>query len=350
MLTRFKSRVRNFSMIEIVLALVVVVIGLIGIIGLFPIGFDANKQSINKSHASDAAEQFLHFNSSKIKEDWRWSNAFPMNKKYSGDDTGTRWSSTSLIDNPNVKIYFKLNDGDAADVDFNSSTHQSGLYKLEQLSQDKVEFSCIIRGWQTYGSIVLHVECSYPAELPYATRNKEAFSVRLVRSTEATLGKGPANKEPLLSQKSTDNSSLTFTSSHLDNAACVAGLQVNLNPGNNRSNQFCLVTPDGNTYTRTDLLNQTIGIDGIEYIGPATKVFLKPVGNSNNNKIYINGKETAVSNGTTYEIIGKLDVYLHNVHQNHPSNNAMGHWWLCLDAMNATITPGATTDCVSSTP
>ncbi len=334
-------------MIEIVLALVVLIIGVVGIMALLPKSMETNKQSASKSYASDAAEQFLHFNSSKIKEDWRWSNAFPMNEKYTGDDTQISWSSRSLIDNPNVKIYFQLNADDATDVNFDSSAHQSGVYKLEQLSQDNVEFSCIIRAWQTYGSIVLHVECSYPAEVPYETRNREEFSVRLVRSSDITLGKGPANSEPLVSLKSTGNSPLTFTSSHLDNAACIEGLQVNLNPGNNHSNQFCLVTPDGKTYTRIDLKNHTIGTDGIEYIGPAKKVFIKPIGNSGNNKIYLNGVETAVTNGETYEIIGELDVYIHNLHQNHPSNDAMGHWWLCLDAMNATLTSGATNDCVT---
>ncbi len=187
MLTQLKLKINNFSMIEIVLALVVVVIGLIGIIGLFPVGIDSNRQAISKSYASDAAEQFLHFNASKIKVDWNWKDAFPLDNKYSGDDLGLNWGTESIIDNENVKIYFPLNDGDAANTVFDKAVHQQGIFKLQQMSQGTAEFSCILRCWQTVGSIVMHVEASYPAELPYEKRKKDEFSLRMVKSEQIAL-------------------------------------------------------------------------------------------------------------------------------------------------------------------
>ena len=105
-------------MIEIVLALVILSITQIGVMGLLSVGIDQNNKSISKSCVSDAAEQFLYFNACKIKQNWNWKDAFPLDNKYTGDDTQLTWSSTSVNDNPNIKIYFPINEGEDPDIEF----------------------------------------------------------------------------------------------------------------------------------------------------------------------------------------------------------------------------------------
>ena len=47
----------------------------------------------------------LSFNSFKIKEDVAWAAAFPR-EKYTGDEAELTWSTTSLINNPNLNIFY----------------------------------------------------------------------------------------------------------------------------------------------------------------------------------------------------------------------------------------------------
>jgi hypothetical protein len=313
-------------MIEIVVAIVLLVIGLVGIIALFPINLEQNKKTVSKSYAADAAEQFLRFNSTKIETDWTFSNAYPVNAMYTGDESEIQWSTTSLIINSNLKVYFVLNDGDDPEVEFNPNVHQSGLFKLEQLSEGNVDFSAIIRGWQTFGSIVLHIELSYPSEIPYEARSKAEFSVRCVRNVTVQLEPGPAN-------------GLQTEVNPPDEIeeACVTLPQVNINPGNSNNNEFCLVTPDGVTYTRDNMLNGTLGPTGVEYIGPATKVFIKS--KTQSKTFLLNGVKYELANNTAYEIVGELTAYVYSASTDPTKTDGfgnMGHWWICLNAMSAT--------------
>jgi len=172
-------KIAKFSLMEIMIALGIILIGFIGVIALFPVGLQAQKKSSNESFATDATDQFLTFNSSKIKEDLAWADAFPM-EKYTGDEMELTWSTTSLIDNPNLNILYPVNDPDNPGEVFDPALHQKGLFKLQQVSQGNIDFQCIIHSWQTAGSIILHVVCSYPANLPPAARESISSSLRIV--------------------------------------------------------------------------------------------------------------------------------------------------------------------------
>ena len=136
-------KIARFSLVEIMLALGIVLIGFIGVIALFPIGSQVQKESSIDSFATDAVDQFLTFSSAKIQEDLAWADAFPT-EKYTGDEAELTWSTTSLIDNPNLNIFFAVNDPNNPGEAFDPSVHQQGLFKLQQLSQGNVDFECII--------------------------------------------------------------------------------------------------------------------------------------------------------------------------------------------------------------
>jgi len=171
---------RRFSMVEIVLALIVAIVGVIGLIGLFPLGLDSNRKSAGDSYASDSTEQFLHFMASAVKVDDNMLNAYPEHKDDSVDTMTCTWSDTltdpadqsdPLMYNDQVRILFPLNTGDTAATVFDPSMHNTGVFKLQQLTGGNIDFECIMYIWQTEGSIILHVEACYPPSLPPEKRD-----------------------------------------------------------------------------------------------------------------------------------------------------------------------------------
>ena len=119
-----KSPTRNsFSMIEVLLALVVIAVGIVGIMSLLPVGLDANRRAIADSNAADAAEQFLHFASAEAAADWQFLQAFPSEKPdFSGhaledeptaktidpsmSDLDIIWSVGAMLSNSSAMIHF----------------------------------------------------------------------------------------------------------------------------------------------------------------------------------------------------------------------------------------------------
>ncbi len=186
----------RMGMLEIVLALVVVILGIVGLIGILPVGLEQHQDAIGTSMAVDAAEQFLHFNASKINEDWSYLDAFPADKP-AGEDTQLTWSSTSLIGSTHVNIKFPASN---VDESFDPSTHGSGIFLLEQLGTGSdgasfVEFGAVLRMWKSdfeqfedgSAKATLCVEVSWAAEKPYDIRQKEVFCLEVYKSPSATV-------------------------------------------------------------------------------------------------------------------------------------------------------------------
>jgi hypothetical protein len=80
--------INRFSMVELMLAVFIVAIGMMGISALMPAGLNQQKSSMSTSFSVDAAEQFLRYNASKMKEDWSWNYAFANEKPGSDEPSG----------------------------------------------------------------------------------------------------------------------------------------------------------------------------------------------------------------------------------------------------------------------
>ena len=183
-LTRFR-----FSMVELVLCLAVVVVSIVGVLGLFPVGLETNKQTMGASFATDAGEQFLRFNASKVKADWTWTNVF-ANAKPGSDESHLSWNNTALFNAGNVTIK-ATNDLNPA-VDSNS-----GFFCLQQLTGDKVDFAAVLRVWKDLEvnaddnseKATLYVEVSWPASVPYdsSDRKKLQFSLDVFNAPEVAV-------------------------------------------------------------------------------------------------------------------------------------------------------------------
>ena len=179
----------RFSMVELVLCLAVVVVSIVGVLGLFPVGLETNKQTMGTSFATDAGEQFLRFNASKVKADWTWTNVF-ANAKSGSDESHLSWNNTALFNAGNVTI--------KATNDLNpAEDNNSGFFCLQQLTDDKVDFAAVLRVWKDLDDTAddgsekatLYVEVSWPASVPYTSsdRKKLQFSLDVFNAPEVAV-------------------------------------------------------------------------------------------------------------------------------------------------------------------
>ena len=176
----------NFTLIEIVLALALIFVGMTVVMGLFPLGLISNFKAGGQVKAAAVGQLFLDVVSDEVKDDWSWTDAIP-NAKFEGDDLAAIWSDDLILDNDNVTIAFATDD---ADDTFDPSIHQSGVFRVQQLTNGQVDFSGIVRCSKTVvenvtdantGAVALHAEVSWPAEQPYETRDKEVFSIEFFK-------------------------------------------------------------------------------------------------------------------------------------------------------------------------
>ncbi len=176
-----------FSLIEMVVGLVIVIVGIIAVLVIFPVGLNTQREAIGISFASDAAEQFLHFTANKIEADRDWLHAIP-NQKPAGHHSDMVWSDASLIDNGGIRIRFASEN--AADC-FDPGVHNTGIFYHQQMTENIVDYASILRVWKQIDDFAngafegqLHIEISWPAEKPYGARDKELFSLEISRGPE----------------------------------------------------------------------------------------------------------------------------------------------------------------------
>ena len=134
-----KTTIARFNMIELVFSLVIVIVGIIGVVSFIPSGLESNQQALGISSAGDAAEQFLRYNASKIKEDWNWTNAFANGKPSSSDEPALDgWLASPIFEAGNVQI--------SADSGFNESNlDNDGFFLLEQRTDNSTDFAAMYR-------------------------------------------------------------------------------------------------------------------------------------------------------------------------------------------------------------
>ncbi len=203
MLARTKQTLRSllqrFTMIELVIALVVIVVAVISIMVLLPKGLDANRGSMSRATAVSALQQFLRYSQNRIHGDWHYVDAFPDAKSYAAADPDhMEWSTESLSPSQYLELLWLVNEG-SPDADFDPQIHNSGLFKIiHRSSANDISFSAIVRAWKEvrdYGdgsdatakTAVLFAEVSWPAELPYTRRNREVYQITMFLPGEVSV-------------------------------------------------------------------------------------------------------------------------------------------------------------------
>jgi hypothetical protein len=179
-------------MIEVVLGLGLIAFGLISIAALFPVGLRANQAAVGETYAAEHADQFLHLVKATVtapdNDQANWTNYavnFPESKP-TGDEPATGWT---------VWLQQGVTKYEVAGA-------RGEFHRIRQIGLEgtDVQFSAICRVWRTpvvltrYNdgawetitftadqAIALNVEVSWPADRPYATRQKALYQLEVYR-------------------------------------------------------------------------------------------------------------------------------------------------------------------------
>ncbi|MDQ0291065.1 type IV pilus modification PilV family protein [Oligosphaera ethanolica] len=171
------KRKHPFNMIEIMLALGVCAIGITSIMVLFPVGSAATRDAAMETYAAHAADQMLHMLKYKMITSWDTGIVPATNPQDDSITTGAGWGGAE----PEMDTIFK-------------HSTASGVYQVisdrgttPSLTSENIDFRSIMFVWLTDISIVgnqnigitLNIEVTWPAELPYASRQKGYYSLEV---------------------------------------------------------------------------------------------------------------------------------------------------------------------------
>ena len=222
-----KNQLRKFqfTLVEVLIAMGICVIGVVSVMGLFPVGANATRDANMAFNADQAAEQMLNFTkylfldeviNEKVQNGTSFDNVFEMITGWDIEDTSTYTSQTkpgANAEEPNNWSDFSSNETLAASGSTsktyiqmlaNSGTviENSGwqLYRLgfvtKNGAEDLEDFACVIRLWVTPVYVdeldasslklpriaTINVEVSWPAgpkdqPFPYERRQKAEYSL-----------------------------------------------------------------------------------------------------------------------------------------------------------------------------
>jgi len=209
-LQSFKFRISNsefrispFNMVEIALALAIIGIGIAGIMSLFPVGFNATRDSIGDNFSADAADQFLHWiNATVTKNDTNWDN-------YVGD-SGKITISKPSIDTPAPNgtedlftTWFVPANNESGTNIYTMNTSGAGYDQtfgvVQQSGDGVIDCAAVIRIWKSpiqasvfegewtsttmeySNGAALNVEISWPAQKPYTSRETRYFYLEVFK-------------------------------------------------------------------------------------------------------------------------------------------------------------------------
>lgn len=210
----------HFTLVEVLIAMGICVVGVVSVMGLFPVGANAARDASMNFYADQAAEQMLNFTKFAVLNAKDGSNDFSpeifksMTGGWTLDDTTTYssnepsaadephdWSAVAnLSSDSKIQEYLvanmvtMLSNSDTVIQKYSWNFYRIGF--LTKNGADNIEdFACVIRLWATPvyadeermdgtdSSIKLpriatfHVEVSWPADLSYDRRQKAEYSL-----------------------------------------------------------------------------------------------------------------------------------------------------------------------------
>lgn len=226
-----KIRRHPFNMVEIALAMAIIAIGLSGILVLFPVGINASKNAIADNNLADIAEYIMGYLQARCNEEWiKNANNPPepitlLNSysetyyPFSAKLPTSAPSGSSVGDDDGVPLDGELGTNSIFDktiqgisISTSDSTEKrrvkqatlflgpDGAFLYRQMTNDTVDFAAVVKVWReeincyvpkiNAGSVTapalidenipqyahnLVLEISWPAEFPYANREKRVF-------------------------------------------------------------------------------------------------------------------------------------------------------------------------------
>ncbi|RMD80996.1 MAG: hypothetical protein D6820_05865 [Lentisphaerae bacterium] len=216
-------RIFRFSLLEVMFALTIVIVGVTAIFGLMPVGSSAHRDAIHLNNVSDSAEEILNIAALTLHNNWNaMVNLLPTqpvdigngsdNGVRSGatldiNESGSRWRELNSTMYPGIYYYDENNNS----APFSNSNewvfrvlYRRNIPLLGNPAKTKsitdVDAVCRIwwtpvQGWVWDESVPgfvltsvpkeravnLHVEVSWPASIRYRDRQKKYFTLEVVR-------------------------------------------------------------------------------------------------------------------------------------------------------------------------
>lgn len=200
-------------MVEIALALAVLAIGISSILVLFPVGINANRSAIADNNLADISEYLMGYLRAGCAAEWAKIAADKNNTPSGNDFFFTNKIATSYTDISTAGDSTGIDpeSTDYADTDSNTRRISSNLYQVSTTGTypnsvflyklttgDIVDFAAVVKVWRenpdflirkednsivsipSPGNLrpyatVLCIEISWPAQAPYAQREKRLF-------------------------------------------------------------------------------------------------------------------------------------------------------------------------------
>lgn len=208
-----------FTLVEVLIAMGICVIGICSIMVFFPVGANASRNASMASFASNAGDQFLSFSRSCIEED-RVGNGYAAFHYFTGwnpGDLSTYTPGTKVEPAPDDKDQDGNLDADFGGLLANDNAFgkrmqeffkemldnesvtitpiQGRVYYFDFTTKDGAEtysdFNCYASLWATPVeangvkipfAAKLHLELSWPAELPYDRRQTREFTLDVFKT------------------------------------------------------------------------------------------------------------------------------------------------------------------------
>ncbi len=190
---------RSFTLVEVLLALGVVVIGICSIMVLFPVGASAIRDASMETYAANSVEELLSCIKYDMVDNGKWDEyktgvtelddtKTDPKERFSGDvefddyEESSAWSRLSF--NSKGGVYRR-----GTDYVYQLVCNRGG----DGLASDKVDFRAVARLARQVVEIsgtpvsenvamLVNVEVSWPAEIPYDARQKAYYSMEIFRN------------------------------------------------------------------------------------------------------------------------------------------------------------------------
>ncbi|MBR6470546.1 MAG: hypothetical protein IKS83_01995 [Victivallales bacterium] len=208
-----QQRKSCFTLVEVLIAMGICVVGVVSIMGLFPVGANTARDANMAFYADQAADQMLHFTKFAVLEDSSSTNAvflaltgfgsninsssgYTAQSKPGGAAEPADWSTVdSVADNAAfsglTEQYVKMLANSGTEI----KAHGTSVYRVGFFTHgdddDYEDFACVVRMWATPVFVdemaatpshaipraaTFHLEVSWPAELPYARRQTAEYA------------------------------------------------------------------------------------------------------------------------------------------------------------------------------
>jgi len=188
-----KSLLSSFSLMEVILAMTVLVVGLVFVLRLFPVGLSASREAIAEKYSAESVDHFLHIYALMLKSSaaaWeKYGTNLPTSKPGAAESNWEAWESISS----EHTIY-----------SYGAPDNYS-LWRVEQRAPgtDAADFMAVFRIWidesiqvwdydSTSSSwvssyimpataLAINLETSWPAGIPYARRSKGSYRLEIFK-------------------------------------------------------------------------------------------------------------------------------------------------------------------------